>query len=122
MPILEVEIILRPREALPADLAAQLADVAAAALGSQPGGTWVKLRPSPPEQYAEGGGGPPEGVYPVFVSVLKADVPPPDQLAAESANLTQATAQVCRRPPENVHIVYLPPARGRISFGGRLLE
>ena len=122
MPILEVEIVLRPRETLPVDLVGQLADRAAAALGYQPGGTWVKLRPLPPEQYAEGGDGPPEGVYPVFVSVLKADLPQADQLAAEIANLTQAIAQVCDRPPESVHILYQRPARGRIAFGGRLLE
>jgi phenylpyruvate tautomerase PptA (4-oxalocrotonate tautomerase family) len=122
VPILEVEIVLRPRETLPADLAAQLADRAAAALGSQPGGTWVKLRTLAPEQYAEGGGGPPEGVFPVFVSVLKTDLPSPDQLAAEIANLTEAIARACGRRPENVHILYQPPARGRIAFGGRLLR
>ncbi len=121
MPILDVEIVLKPDEILAPGLAAELADRTAAVLGARPGGTWVKLRTLSPEQYAEDGG-PSPGVYPVFVSVLKADWPGPDELAAEVAALTQAIAQVCQRPRENVHVLYQPPARGRIAFGGRLIR
>ena len=122
MPILEVEIVLRPGEVVDVSLPNVIADATAGALGSRPGGTWVRLRTLSHEHYAEDTGGPPLGVYPIFVSVLKADVPPPDQLAAEVSRLTQAIAQACDRPAENVHILYQPPARGRIAFGGRLVE
>jgi phenylpyruvate tautomerase PptA (4-oxalocrotonate tautomerase family) len=122
VPILEVEIILKPEETLPADVAAQIADAAGAAFGSPIGGTWVRLRSLESEDYAENGGGPPAGVYPVFVSVLKANAHSADELALEIARLSVAIADVCDRPPENVHILYQPPARGRIAFGGRLLE
>ena len=121
MPILEVEIILRPGELLTAGLSSQIADQAAAALAAPPGRTWVKLRTLLPDQYAEDGANTPTSIYPVFVSVLKADPPPPDELAAEVTRLTEAIANTCDRPSENVHILYEPPARGRIAFGGRLI-
>jgi hypothetical protein len=121
VPILEVELILKPGEQLAASLTADLAKRAAEALESRAAGTWVKLRTLEPEEYAEGDGGPAAGVFPVFVSVLKVDVPGPDRLAVEVARLTEAIAAVCNRPPENVHILYLPPARGRVAFGGRIV-
>jgi hypothetical protein len=72
------------------------------------------------DDYAENAGGPPAGAQPVLVSVLLADPPQGTDLAAQAARLTQAIARVCRRPPENVHVLYEPPARGRIAFGGKL--
>lgn len=107
---------------MPSGLAGDIANKAAAVLDAQPGRTWVRLRTLSPQQYAEDGGGPPPGVYPVFVSLLKADIHPPDELAAVITGLTAAIALSCNRPPENVHILFQPPARGRIAFGGRLLD
>ena len=121
MPILEVEIVLRPGEILAADLSSSIANSASNVFGAPPGRTWVRLRTLDPERYAEDGGGQPPGVYPVFVSILKADLPPLDELAVEIAALTQAIAQVCDRPAQNVHIRYEPLARGRTAFGGRLV-
>jgi phenylpyruvate tautomerase PptA (4-oxalocrotonate tautomerase family) len=121
MPILDVEIVLMPGERLSASLPSDLAKSAAEALESRAAGTWVKVRTLKPEEYAEADSGPAPGFYPVFVSVLKADVPEPDKLAAEVARLTEAIAEVCSRPPENVHVLYQPPARGRVAFGGRML-
>ena len=122
MPIVEVEIVLRPGESLEGGLAHELSNQTGLVFGTPPGRTWVKVRALPSEQYAENGGGPPPGVYPVFVSVLKARLPPPDRLAMEAAELTRALAAACRRPPENVHVLYQPEAAGRVSFGGRLLS
>ena len=122
MPILEVEIV-QP-DGLPMDpaLAAGIADAAGEVFGSAPMRTWVRLRALPLTQYAENGGGPPEGVAPVFVTVLKAALPPPDRRQEEVRQLTQRIAVVCRRPAENVHVLYLPDGAGRAAFGGNLVE
>jgi phenylpyruvate tautomerase PptA (4-oxalocrotonate tautomerase family) len=53
MPILTIEIILRPNESLRRGLAAELADRAGEIFGSAPGETWVKLTTIPAGQYAE---------------------------------------------------------------------
>lgn len=121
MPILEVEIVVRPGEQLPGRLTADIAERAAKVLRTQPGRTWVRLRTLTPNGYAEDALEPPSTVYPVFVSVLKADVPAANELAAEIADLTQVIATVCDRPSQNVHIKYEPSGRGRMAFGGRLV-
>jgi hypothetical protein len=118
--MLDVEIVVHPDELLAGTLAGEIAERAGAVFGSAPHQTWVKVRPLAPEQYAENGGGPPEGVYPVFVAVLKAQVPAPEHLQAEVAALTAAVAAACARPIEHVHVVYLPSAAGRVAFGGVL--
>jgi hypothetical protein len=120
VPILEIEIVLRPRESLAADLASRIADAAGAVFASGPRGTWVRLRTLVPERYAESGAADPD-VFPVFVSVLKADYstqPPED----EPGRLAVVIAELCDRPTENIHILYQPDARRRIAFGGTLLE
>ena len=118
MPILDVEIVLKPSEMLSRDLAPELANRAGEVFGAAPGTTWVKVSAIAAEHYAENGG-PPEGVYPVFVSVLKAKLPTAAELQTEIASLTAAVAQVCARPPENVHVIYLPEGSGRVAFGGK---
>lgn len=122
MPILDVEIVLRPGEVLAADLASTVADRASTALNVPVGRTWVKLRTLDRAAYAEDGDGRPPAVHPVFVAVLQAELPPPEELAAEIARLTDAIAAACDRPAQNVHVCYEPPTRGRMAFGGRLLE
>lgn len=121
MPILEVELVLRPDEQLSGDLTASIANAAAEVFRSRPGRTWVKLRTLAPEAYAEDADGLPLEVYPVFVSVLKAEIPPADELATEIAGLTRAIAAACDRPSQNVHIRYEPAVSGRMAFGGRLV-
>ncbi len=121
MPILNIEIITRPNEDFPPNLAAALADRAGQIFCSEPGGTWVKVTFIASQNYAENlsSAG---GLFPVFVSVLKAKLPPISSLRAEAAQLAAAVAQVCSRPQENVHILYLPEATGRVAFGGELLS
>ena len=67
VPVLDVEIV--GDVDLPAD-AAGLAAIAAQALDATPAGTWVRVRYLDASQYGEGDGGPPDGVTPVFVSVM----------------------------------------------------
>jgi phenylpyruvate tautomerase PptA (4-oxalocrotonate tautomerase family) len=121
MPILEVEIVLKSGEVLPADLAARIADEAAWVFTLSPGTTWVKVSAVPPHLYAEDGGGPPAGVHPVFVKVLRARRPAGEELAAEVRHLTEVIAQASNCPSANVHVEYLPDAAGRVAFGGNLV-
>jgi hypothetical protein len=81
----------------------------------------VRLRSLPRDAYAENGAGPPEGVHPVFVSVLLADLPEGEELRLQVHRLTLAIAKTCGRPPENVHLFYEPRASGRVAFGGKLV-
>lgn len=122
MPILDIEIVTRPGERLSPTLAADLANRAAEAFNSADGTTWVKLRALSHDQYGENGGDPSQGIYPVFVSVLKARQPSPEQLQVEINDLTAVVARMCNRPEQNVHILYLPEAAGRIAFGGTLVR
>jgi phenylpyruvate tautomerase PptA (4-oxalocrotonate tautomerase family) len=121
MPILDIEIVLRDGESLPSSLASKLAEAAAQVFRTPPGGTWVKLKLLLPENYAEDDGGPPEGVHPVFVRVLKAERPGAAELESEIAGLTRAIARICDRPPTNVHVIYEPDAKGRVAFGGKIV-
>jgi hypothetical protein len=122
MPLLEVEIVLAPGEELSGGLARSLAEEIGVIFASPPGRTWVRLHSLPSIGYAENGAGPPPGVYPVFVNVLKSEMPAGETLQAEIQALTSAIARLCSRPSQNVHIVYLPAAAGRVAFGGRLVQ
>lgn len=120
MPILDIEIVSSPADTSDASLSRRLADAAAAVFGAPAGRTWVRVRRLADADYGEDAGGPPPGVQPVFVRILKAEVPEPGRLAEECAALADAIGKVCGRPAENVHILYEPHAAGRIAFGGKL--
>lgn len=122
MPIVDVEIVLRPGESIPEGLAALLAESAARALGAEPGRTWVKIRVIEPDHYAEDEAGSRMGVSPVFVYVLKSELPRGGGKIVEIHRLTEEVARLCGRPSENVHVIYLPAARGRLAFGGNLVS
>lgn len=122
MPIVEVEIVVEPGEELEESLAHWLAEATGPIFRAPPGSTWVRLRTLATEHYRESGGGPPEGVKPVFVRVLRARASSDDELAEEIARLTEVVAELCQRPPRHVHVLYDPPAEGRLAFGGRLVD
>ena len=121
MPIVDVEIVLRPTETLREGLALELADRIGKVFGAPTGTTWVKVHGLSSSQYAESGGTP-EEVYPVFVSVLKSKLPLPEEMQVEVDGLTAVIAQTCQRPKENIHVLYLPEGRGRIAFGGEIVS
>lgn len=121
MPILDVEIVVEDATKLDEGLAAKIADMAAGVYGSVPNQVWVKLRPIPIPFYSENGGGPIADSLPVFVSILKVSLIGID-LKAEAIRMTNGIAHLCQRPPENVHVIYEPPATGRVVFGGKLVE
>lgn len=119
MPILDIEIVSDRTERIRGEMTQALADEMGAAFGAEPGKVWVKVRTLPREQYAESGGAAP---MPVFVTVTASAPPTGDVLRARIAAITDAVARITRRPRENVHVEFLAPARGRIAFGGRLVE
>jgi phenylpyruvate tautomerase PptA (4-oxalocrotonate tautomerase family) len=119
MPIVEIEIVLRPNESLRNGLPQELADALGAALDGPPGSTWVKLHTLAEEHYAESGGALTD-IHPVFVSILKSALPAPEQMQIEIEAVADAVARLCDRPRENVHVLYEPEGRGRVAFGGRL--
>jgi phenylpyruvate tautomerase PptA (4-oxalocrotonate tautomerase family) len=122
MPILDIEIVVDADEDCEDTLASQLADAAGEVFGTESGRTWIRLHLLPRSQYAENGGGPPSDVKPVFVQVLKAELPDGEHRRREALNLAQRIADVLQRPVDNVHVLYEPPAAGRIAFGGQLLD
>jgi phenylpyruvate tautomerase PptA (4-oxalocrotonate tautomerase family) len=122
MPILDVEVVLPPGEKLPEGMSAAIAEAAAVVFRTPPGQTWVRLHELSQGHYSENGGGPDPELQPVFVRVIKAAVSRESELQAEVLALTTAIAQVCTRRVENVHVLYDPPAAGRIAFGGRVLK
>ncbi len=118
MPILQIDIVGDRGE--DTGLAQRLADAAGAALGSRPQGTWVKLQYIAASDYAENSGanvGPP-----ILVSLLEADVGRGAELRERVRLLAEAVAKAANHPVQNVHIIVEPAARGRIAFGGELVE
>lgn len=124
MPILEIQIvgpISHPDEQSAKEpLAQAIADRAGDILNTRPQGTWLRITRLPIEDYAENGGRD-AGVMPVFVAVTMSNPPATDTWAPQAQALTQAIAEACDRPAQNVHILLQPSARGRIAFGGKLV-
>lgn len=121
MPIVDVEIVLNEGQSLRANLAAELAEVLGGVFETPKGRTWVRVRSLPRNQYGENGGAP-DYAQPVFVTVLKAQRPTGDALKREVRLLTNAIAAIVDRNGDAVHILYDPDAKGRIAFGGELVE
>jgi len=119
MPILTVEIVTRPDEYIRPELAQELADRTGKIFGSAPGTTWVKVYLIARENYAENITTS-DDISPVFVSILKAKLPSPVFLQVEVDKLTVAIAQICGRPEENIHILYLPEGTGCVAFGSKM--
>ena len=116
MPIIDVEIV----EGAPAaGLAQQIADDVGDVFGVAPGKVWVRLRTLEADSYAENRA---EAPRPVFVRVLASAPPEGETRTRVLSGITVAVARRTGRPPENVHVLFEPAAKGRIAFGGRLVE
>ena len=124
MPIVDIEVVTGTAdpqaigEQIPQSIADKLGDI----FGSEPGGTWVRLRSLDRDRYAENRTTLDSGTAPTFVRILRAELPEPAALRREMARVADAVARVLDRPRENVHVLYAPEAKGRIGFGGTLLE
>jgi phenylpyruvate tautomerase PptA (4-oxalocrotonate tautomerase family) len=119
MPIFDIEFVARPGEAPAATLARDLADALGHVLDAAPGKVWVKLRVVPADAYAENGAGA-DRPFPVFVTLTASAPPDGERLDRVVAGVTESVARLAGRPPENVHVLVQPAARGRIAFGGRV--
>ena len=120
MPILRVEIVEVPGWTRPPDLAQRIANLVGQALSAPAQSVWIRLSTIAAADYAENGTAPADAA-PVFVTILEKSPPDGEALTAEIAALTAAIAEACDRAPGDVHLIYEPPGRGRVSFGGRLL-
>jgi hypothetical protein len=121
MPIMDVEIVLRPDETIPDKMVSELADRLGEVFGSAKNGTWIKAYGIPSVHYAENDGKA-EEVYPIFVSVLKARLPEREEMQTEVDAITAVVSQVCNRPVSVVHVMYQPEGKGRVAFGGRIVS
>ena len=121
MPIIDIEIVLKPNETISEKMVSELADVLGEIFGSSKNGTWIKVSGSSSVHYAENGGKE-EGVYPIFVSVLKSRLPNPEEMQKEVEAITGAVAQVCNRSSSFVHVIYQPEGKGRVAFGGKIVS
>lgn len=120
MPIVDVQIVTEAGEDLSAPTAPDLAHALGQVFGVAPGRVWVRHEAVPASRYAENDSN--AGVCPVFVRVLHADWPPQERLRQEAAAVAAAVGACLGRAAELVHIEYAAPGRGRVAFGGRLLE
>ena len=119
MPIVDVELV--GDGDLPLRLTQRLADALGEALSSRPQGTWVRVRRLDRSGYAENAGAA-DDVHPVFVTVLERVRPTGQDLGDRIAAVTAAVAEVTGRDPAHVHVLYDADARGRLAFGGDLVE
>ena len=122
MPIVEVAIVVSTATLLREGLAQELADACADVMNLPAGRLWLRLMPVSSAHYAENDSELTEDEFPVFVTVLHAAGPPGSTQNAEVAALSAAVAKVTDRPVDRVHIEYAPPGRGRMAFGGKLVE
>ncbi|MDQ8205750.1 hypothetical protein [Pelagicoccus sp. SDUM812003] len=120
MPILDFSIVLQESEILDSDLAQRLANKAASILASAPGTVWVRLHPIPKNNYAENGIDERDAPSPVFVEILKSKNEDMKTRTNEIMLFSSEFSKILNRPVENIHILYLPEASGRIAFGGKV--
>lgn len=116
MPILKIRIVQTTTD-LSSGLAQSIADATGAVFESKPNGTWVTIETIPASLYAENGGA---AECPVFVDVTLGQWQDTEKMKRLAQELAAVVANVVARPIENVHILFAPPAKGRIAFGGIL--
>jgi len=121
VPIFDIEIVRRKGEAAAPGLAADLADAIGTAMGAAPGKVWVRLRLMAPADYAENLSGE-DRPSPVFVTLTASAPPEGERLDRLARQVSEAVARLTGRPPENVHLLVHPAAKGRIAFGGKVVR
>jgi phenylpyruvate tautomerase PptA (4-oxalocrotonate tautomerase family) len=120
MPIVDVKIVTSAGTTLPEGTAKVVAEALAAVFQAPEGRVWVRLQQLAEHLYAANGSA--ESVHPVFITVPHADLPPREALAAQALAVSKAVAGCLKREPEQVHVEYAPPGRGRVAFGGKLVQ
>lgn len=116
MPIADIEIV---EGAIDSRLSQALADALGRAFEAGPGKVWVRVRGLPAAGYAENES---RAATPVFVTITARELPEGALLARRIAAIVDAVAHATGRPRDDVHVEFRPAARGRIAFGGKLVE
>jgi phenylpyruvate tautomerase PptA (4-oxalocrotonate tautomerase family) len=122
VPVVTIDYVAARGETLPHGLAQSLADAIGDAVGATPGRAWVRIRVVPRDQYAESATASDETPLPVFVTLLRKQLPPDAALASQAAAVTDAVARVTGRPADCVHVEFAPPMAGRMALGGTLVR
>ena len=120
MPIVDVRLVAPDGTRFPEGAAKALAQALAIVFQAPEGRVWVRLEQLAAHLYAENSATEPP--HPVFVTVLHADLPPQEVLAAQARAVSEAVAESLCCKAEQVHVEYSPPGRGRVAFGGKLLQ
>ena len=122
MPFVDVQLVVPGTEGVPPGLAQAVADALGHLFESPPGRTWVRTSTLPAANYAENGLPLVQDGLPVFVTLLLAVPPEGEARANQAARITTAVALAVGRDSSNVHIEYAAAGKGRVAFGGVLVE
>jgi hypothetical protein len=122
MPIVDVQLVVPGTEGVPPGLAQAVADALGHMFASPPGRTWIRASTLPGGNYAENGSHPVQEDLPVFVTLLLAVPPQGEARATQAALITNAVALAVGRNRSNIHIEYAAPGKGRMAFGGVLVQ
>ena len=116
MPIIDIEIV---DGTVSPEITQALADGIGRGFGALPGKVWVRVRTLSHDAYAENEVSAPR---PVFVTVTSSVPPEGQELRSRLAWIVDEVARLTGRAPENIHVEFKPGAKGRIAFGGKLVE
>ena len=121
MPIVDVELVLAESQTIGPGLSSRLADALGQFFHAAPGRVWVRLRTLPATHYAENAADLAAEELPLFVNVLFAHPIEGEARANQATGICEVVARATGRLADRVHLVYEPPAAGRVAFGGRLV-
>jgi len=122
MPIIDVSPVVSASNRLRTDAAQILADSLARVFKAEDGQVWVRITEIHESGYAENGACVARNELPVFVQALHADCPDQESRSKEASAIAEAVAVNLRRQVALVHVIYAPSGRGRVAFGGKLVE
>jgi phenylpyruvate tautomerase PptA (4-oxalocrotonate tautomerase family) len=122
MPIIDIHMVVPGADSVPAGLAQTVADALGQLLGSPAGRTWVRASTLSATNYAENGSPLTPSDLPVFVTLLLAAPPEGEARAAQASLITTAVALAVGRDRSCVHVEYAAPGKGRMAFGGDLVQ
>ena len=122
MPIIDIQIVLERKDKAESNLPQNLANSLGKLLNAEPGRVWVRLHLLSSDCYAENEVLVKPSDLPVFVKVLHATLPEAKILAEQSKLLATTVATCVGRQPERIHIEYAATGKGRIAFGGKLVQ
>ena len=113
MPTVDIEVVTHTSEtAVSKEQLQSLVDELGDLFGSEPGGTWVRLRSLDRRDYAENRTPIDGSVRPTFVSVLRDEWPDAVELRREMAGIAEVVARSSTGPGETYTCCIPPAPRG----------